>query len=117
MKKILFNGIDREIPNKSPKVVYNPIRQDEFEQLIFAPDPATGNPCGSLAYLAKGSDEISSYIREHFIGNSQATGTSGVEDADFALKLCPNGQERNAEYMQRVSELIAEQFNVNKNED
>lgn len=92
-----------ELPHRS---------SDEMEQLIFAPDPVTGNPCSSLGALLKSNNEkVREVIRTHFMMDS-GTGVNGVDDPDFALKCIKSRSERADEYLNR----LAEAFNDNGND-
>lgn len=108
-----FLGISIDVPFKGDIPEPKKIIADDFERLVFAPDPASGNPCSSLAYMAKGDDEVSRYIREHYLGPDNGVGTSGLissVDADSALALAPDYGETRESYMQRVSEMIRESY-------
>lgn len=110
---VKFLGISKDVPFKGDIPEPNKIIADDFERLVFAPDPASGNPCSSLAYMAKGDDEVSRYIREHYLGHDKGVGTGGLVssvDADSALALAPDFAETRENYLQRVSELIKESY-------
>lgn len=117
MKKSNFLGTDVPVEYRGMKPDFSQASSDDFERLVFAPDPATGNPCSNLAYMAKGDDEVSRYIREHYLGNDSGTGTDGLvdsTDADGAIELCPDLGESRENYLKRVTELIAKQMSVNE---
>ena len=104
-----FLGLGVKVPYRGTEPDFKSrVENEDFERLVFAPDPGSGNPCSSLAYIARGNDEVSDYVREHFFGGNtyQPTGTNGIEDGQFALDLAPNLGESPDLYMQRVSELI-----------
>lgn len=108
-----FLGISKDVPFKGDIPKSNKIIADDFERLVFAPDPASGNPCSSLAYMAKGDDEVSRYIREHYLGTDKGVGTGGLVssvDADSALALVPDFGETRESYMQRVTDMIRESY-------
>lgn len=105
-----FLGLGKKVPFRGTEPDFSTrVENDDFERLVFAPDPGSGNPCSSLAYLAKGNDEVADYVREHFFGGntSEPTGTNGIEDGELALELASNLGESPSVYMQRVSELIS----------
>lgn len=107
-----FLGIDKIVPFVGDCIPESKLVNDEIERLIFAPDPASGNPCGSLAYFAKGNDEVAEYVRSHYL-NNDGVGTSGFTGgaaADVALELVPDFGETREHYLEKVASFIKESY-------
>lgn len=90
-------------------------RSDEIMQLIFAPDPDTGNPSSALGmYLKTSNEKVREVIRTHFMASS-GTGVSGVDDPDYALDMMQRYNESRQEYVDRLFVAAQEGLNdVNK---
>ena len=110
MKKFGFLGIDKKVDKVIPEPDFIPIDSDDFERMIFAPDPATGLPCSNLAYIARGDDEVRQYINEHYMNNA-GIGDDGIQDPDKVLDLSPGLFETRQEYMDRLVTVISEYQN------
>lgn len=99
--------------NRNYSFDYPENKNDELTELIFAPDPVTGNPCSALGALLKGNNEkVREVIKTHFM-NDSGIGNGGIDDPDIALRLMKSRQETKEQYLERLGKAIYE-FN---NED
>lgn len=90
-------------------------KSDEIVQLIFAPDPETGNPSSALGmYLKSSNEKVREVIRTHFMASS-GTGVNGVDDPDYALDMMQRYNESRQQYVDRLFAAAQEDINdVNK---
>lgn len=90
-------------------------KSDEIMQLIFAPDPETGNPSSALGmYLKSSNEKVREVIRTHFMVSS-GTGVNGVDDPDYVLDTMQRYDESRHEYVDRLFAAALEGINdVNK---
>lgn len=80
------------------------VPQDELVELIFAPDPVTGNPSSALGMLLRNnSEKVREVIRTHFFTDS-GVGNGGVDDPDLAMSGVKLRYESNEEYINRLFE-------------
>lgn len=100
--------------NRNESFDYPQYHNDELTEMIFAPDPITGNPCSALGALLKGNNEkVREVIRTHFM-NDVGTGTSGIDDPDIAIRLLKSRQETREQYLDRLAEAINEFSNEDR---
>lgn len=91
--------IDREHDNLRQFV------EDPLLSMIFAPDPATGNPASDLALtMHTGSPEIQRYISS-VLHNPVPSGST-LDDPETALNLSKSPFETIEEYGNRLRELV-----------
>lgn len=99
--------------NRNVSFDYPEVKNDELTELIFAPDPITGNPCSALgAYLKGNNEKVREVIRTHFL-NDGLTGNGGVDDPDVALRVLKTREESKMDYLNRLGDIINEYNNEN----
>ena len=81
--------------------VISDIEQEKFYQLVFSPDPETGNPCSDVRYLLKGTDEgFKQFIKDKlFKANPEVELAETAEEAELLLKKNIMTSEQYAEYV------------------
>lgn len=88
--------------------------QRSFYELVFSPDPVTGNPTSDIQYMLSGSDEgFKQYIREKLM-QSVPSG-SLVDDVEVSEALVKRNLVTENEFLSYAREYVLNNF-VNKSD-
>lgn len=79
--------------------------EDPLLTLIFAPDPATGNPSSDLALTTRtSSPELQRYISS--VLHRPVPSSAGIDDPDLALDMQKDPFESFEVYANRLREIV-----------
>lgn len=79
--------------------------EDPMLSLIFAPDPATGNPSSDLALTTRtNSPELQRYIQS--VLHNPVPSSAGVDDPDMVLDMQKDPFESLEVYANRLREIV-----------